>query len=214
MHTFRAISVMVVLTGLVLTGCGSSGETELSEPVHLTNLAAMEQLTTHIGEEILSRYGSVLGTEIALDVDAFESSWIVSGALSRLILAGERKVLLSEPKGRPGVAKLAVRGAKLDVKYDNLRKPGFFAGVIVDRTVSVSFTAEIVNGGAVVMNEAFEKSYTDTVAEHRLAELENSSSPSTKGILPELNTIDRYVEPFVIIGATGAAIFLFFQIRS
>lgn len=196
------------------TGCAGSNETPASGTPPVTNLVAMERLASRIGEEVLARYSADIGPEVVLDVDSSGSSWIVRGALIKVLAGQNRKVFLKTQDSPGGATRWNIRGPALSVSYDNIRKPGFFAGAVVDRTIRVALYSEILNGPAVGASEHLEKAYSDTLPADTLPEVENPPVPYTKGAMPELNSFDRYIEPFVIIGATGAAIFLFFQVRS
>ena len=85
---------------------------------------------------------------------------------------------------------------------------------MVDRVITATFTSELSRGGSVLYAGTSSGNHVDTVSEDDVAALESGSPEGGRGRIPEMQTLDRYVEPFVIIGAAGAAIFLFFQVRS
>ena len=107
-----------------------------------------------------------------------------------------------------------VRGVALDAEYTDIRRPGIFSDAVLDRAVSAGFTSELTNEGAVLFAGARSRVATDTIAEERIRDFETGSPEELRGTVPAMQTFDRFVEPLVIIGAAGAAIFLFFQVRS
>ena len=109
----------------------------------------------------------------------------------------------------------AVEAMKLGA-FDYIQKP-FEAdqiGLVVDRAITATLTSEILSPGRVVYAGTASRTAVDTVAEDAVASLEAGSPERGRGAVPDMQSLDRFVEPLVIIGAAGAAIFLFFQVRS
>jgi hypothetical protein len=201
------------LSMAAIGGCGSSSTLETAETPRRSNISVMRTLVGEISAELNSRFGNSLSDTVILHVDSSASAWIVRSEISALLSAGGRRVLtVGEPA--PGRVRWAVRGVRLEVSYSDIRKPGIFSEALLDRVVRAEFTSEISNSREIFDSYTSSREVRDTVIENEVASLENGEMGFTKGTVPDLDTWDRFIEPFVVIGAAGTAIFLFFQVRS
>jgi hypothetical protein len=105
---------------------------------------------------------------------------------------------------------------QLNVRYNNMFKDGIFGAKHVEREVSVQYSSDLRNQltDEILSSGTHSRMYTDTVAVDDIGSIENESINVTRGELPSEAFLDRFIEPFVIIGATGVAIYLLFHIRS
>ena len=179
-----------------------------------SNVALVRSLVNGIGRAVLDSVAQRMGDTVLLDMDSTASSWIVRTEFASLLGAGGRRVLTGAPDGGPAPTRWSVRGASLTVDYRDIRKPGIFSGPVANRVVSAGITSEVTAGGTIVFAGTMSRSVTDTVPEERIAGIETGSTGIATGKIPDLRSLDRYIEPFVIIGAAGVAILLFFQVRS
>jgi len=177
------------------------------------NLSIMRGLVGEIVTELNATHGGSLPDTLILDVDSSGAAWIIRSELSPRLSAGGRRVLL-EGRSATGPARWHVHGVRLGVTYSDIRKPGLFSEALVDREVRAEFTTEISNAGRYVGAYTNSRVSRDTVKENDIASLESGEMEFTKATVPDLKSWDRFIEPFVIIGAAGTAIFLFFQVRS
>lgn len=206
---------------LALAGCGlatgpgcASGEPAVGTGEKTrSNLVIMKNLVGEMGKVVLDSAGHRMRDTVVLDVDSSASSWIARTELG-VLLGSSNKRVLTPGRAVPAGSRWSVRGLTLTVEYRDIRRTGFFSGAVVDRVVTAAFTSEITDGDTVVFTGTTAGSITDTVDESRIEELESRSMDFTRGDIPDLRSFDRFIEPFVIIGATGAAILLFFQVRS
>ena len=95
-------------------------------------------------------------------------------------------------------------------------RKGLFGKKYVNRSVKVSMQAQVIESetGNVLLSRHFTDEFHDTVVVDNVNLLEDENIPMTRAKLPDESLIDRFIEPIVIIGATGVAVFLFFHIRS
>jgi hypothetical protein len=105
---------------------------------------------------------------------------------------------------------------ELNVRYNNMFKEGIFGSKHVEREVAVQFSSDLRNQvtNEILTGGTHSRLYIDTVAVEDVGSIENESVSVTHGELPSEAFLDRFIEPFVIIGATGVAIYLLFHIRS
>ncbi len=196
-----------------ITGCGSGEPVVGTRENTPSNLVVMRRLVGELGRIVLDSSGYRMRDTVVLNVDSSASSWIARTELGALLGSVNTRVLTGS-QGGPAGSRWSVRGLTLTVEYRDIRKTGVFSGAVVDRVVTAAFTSEITDGETLVFAGTTTRSVTDTLAESRIEELESESMDFTRGDVPDLRSLDRFIEPFVIIGATGAAILLFFQVRS
>ncbi len=115
-----------------------------------------------------------------------------------------------------GIYKLTLNGVELKVRYDEPFHERLFGESKSQRvvTVTVPFTLSERQTGKVLRSETIEHVFADTVATGEISQLEQQHIPSTVAPLPDRSFFDKLLEPLLIIGSTGVAIFLFFHIRS
>ncbi len=200
---------------LAATGCGS-GESGVTAPRERipSNLTVARGVVAGLGRSVIDSALRQAVDTVALDVDSSAASWIARAELASALGSAGTRVVIGPPSTGSSHPRWTVRGLTLAVEYRNIRKNGMFSDAVVDRIVTASFTSEITAGGNVIFARTTSGSETDTVEEHRIADLESGSTQIMRGVVPDLRSFDRFIEPFVIIGATGAAILLFFQVRS
>lgn len=216
MWTLRRIFLLLILCGGVLaaSGCGSGRQASASGEGPPPNLTVLRGVVADLGRSVVDSALHAKGDTVNLDVDSSAASWIARAELaSALGAAGIRVAIGPPPPGSPR-ARWTVRGITLGVEYRDIRKNGMFSEAVVDRIVTATFTSEIIAGGSVVFAGTTNGRASDTVEENRIPDLESGAAQFTRGTVPDLRSLDRFIEPFVIIGATGAAILLFFQVRS
>ncbi len=104
----------------------------------------------------------------------------------------------------------------MHVELVNPRRPGFFSDRLVDRTVTLVLWGKIVDRttGQLLVGETWREQYTDTVLVDDLERLETPGVPATRGVLPAEGLFSSWVEPLIILGAVGVAVYLLFTSRS
>lgn len=176
----------------------------------------MQSLMGEMAGEILE-HAQIHGTDtIGLVMPASTDAWIPEHAIeSRLKGAGHTVVASSRAAGHSRYI-LSVDGAEMHVRYDDMFRKGIFGTRLVRRTLSADLSSRMLDGltGVVLYGGALARVWSDTVAIDDIGALELAGAPSTRGEIPEGGLLDRFIEPFVIIGTTGVAVYLFFHLRS
>jgi hypothetical protein len=106
--------------------------------------------------------------------------------------------------------------ADLRVELVNPRRPGLFSARVVDRRVTLALWGKIVDRttGQLLVGETWREQYTDTVCVEDLDRLETPGVPATRGVLPSEGLFSSLLEPLILLGAVGVAVFLLFTSRS
>jgi len=102
------------------------------------------------------------------------------------------------------------------VELMNPRRPGLFSARLVDRTVTLALWGKIVDrtSGRLLVGETWREQCTDTVCVEDLERLETPGIPATRGVLPAEGLFTSFLEPLILLGAVGVAVFLLFTSRS
>jgi hypothetical protein len=207
------VAAIVALPVCGSMGCGSGSPPAAVREQPPSNLDVMRALVAAGGNAVLDSAGAMVADTVVLSVDSSASSWIARTEIAGL-LGRTGRTVVAGPANSRGASSWTIRGLALKAEYRDIRSPGLFSGPVVDRVVSAAFTSELTSDGAVVHAGTLTKTAVDTVAEESISDLETGSPEGTRGRVPDMETFDRFVEPLVIIGAAGAVIFLFFQVRS
>jgi len=182
-----------------------------------SNLEIMQQAVQQITNEMLESARLVnAGDSISVRVQPRAESWIVEQALTKELKAHQVVVYASQDSIALTKYVLHVPSMELNVRYNNMFKDGIFGSKHVEREVAVQFSGDLRNQvtNEILAGGTHSRLYTDTVAVEDVGSIENESISVTRGELPSEAFLDRFIEPFVIIGATGVAIYLLFHIRS
>jgi hypothetical protein len=144
---------------------------------------------------------TVIPTEIGLPLeqDFVRGLGTPGAAISRSDTAGLR-------------LELAITEAR--VLLEDSRREGLFGPRIADRLVVLEGRAKTLGGGSADAYYELSRSSRDTV---RLSGVEGLESPSlnfTRATLPRQGFFDNLIEPFVVLGAIGVAVYLLFAVRS
>jgi len=144
-----------------------------------------------------------------------EDDWIAKQAIiSQLKLLGYAAIYMSDscPASR---CLIEVDNSEYHVRYGSMFSDGFLGKKKVQRNISAELAIQTKNkSGEILFNNILKDQSADTVSVDDIPSLELTNTKSTHGEIPPDNILERYVEPFIIIGATGVAVFLFFHIRT
>jgi hypothetical protein len=181
------------------------------------NLEKLQRLLDGAATEIASRSHSMAGDTVELRVSAGADSWVVENALLRALKALGCTAFVTRATASPGSGlRWEIGPATMDVRYDKMFRDGLFGAKKVRRTVSVSMSYQTLKsrGGEISSADVIERAAVDTVAVDEVPDLEHADLKSTRGELPSDQFLDKVIEPFIIIGATGVAVYLLFHVRS
>jgi hypothetical protein len=119
---------------------------------------------------------------------------------------------ISEETGR---AELTLQVNGLSVEYGERFNNGIFEKALTTRSLGFHLGAMASDSaGTIRWVGVIEKKFVDTVAVDDIGRLEQTTGHFAKGVVPERFLWERLLEPAIMIGASGIAIYLFFTIRS
>jgi hypothetical protein len=208
----RVFIVTTMIVGAVRIGCGAD-ERSIERPQ--TNLEIMQNLVASMTNEIVARSHIAIGDSIDVTCSPVEDGWIGQMALVSGLQAAGFHVFDKDQSTLRRVS-LRVMGMNYAVRYGEVSRDGLFGAERVQRSITAGFSFETLDtrSGEILSTWTLSRASTDTVDVDDISELEQPSTRSTHAEIPNEPFIDRFVEPFVIIGATGVAVYLFFHIRS
>jgi hypothetical protein len=113
-------------------------------------------------------------------------------------------------------AEILVSIEEVHVTYGEPFSEGFFSSRKSERKVNGAFrfTAARNSDGKILCAETRRESSLDTVYVNEIPRLQESSGRIASGVLPDRSALERFIEPLIIAGAAGIAVYLFFTIRS
>ncbi len=216
-RTFRRY--LPVVAALILSAAVShalpAGE-DRKERSGDTNLQIIQKILGNLAEQILSEASVAPDAMIGLRIRQSAESWVTEHVLSERIAANGYKVKYAGDSENVAPFIFAVGDAGAKVNYSNPHRLGLFGRTCATRSIVVHFQAQIYNSqtGNILSGKLLTGDYRDTVFVDDIPLFENANVPMTKADLPDESFIDRFIEPFVIVGTVGVAVFLFFHIRS
>src|ERR1051326_1911277 len=181
-----------------------------------SNLQVMEKLVEAAGKEIAANLTHAHGDSITLRCSAGDDRWIIQNGLTASLKASGFQVFTTNDSlSRPRIL-ADIHPVNFTVHYDEMFRDGFLGSKKTRRTVSVELACLLTNPltGEVFYSGSPKGESTDTVSVESLPALESPDLKSTHGEVPSETFLDRIIEPVVLIGATGVAVYLFFHIRS
>ena len=181
-----------------------------------TNLQVMQDLVRTMMEETVEKSHITADNRIVVKFPSSDDGWIVRNSMLSALQSSGTKVFMSSDSTAVPDFVIDVGGNELKVRYEDMFKDGMFGSKKVRRTISVglSFECTTTKTKEVLQSGFVRRAHVDTVVVDDIPSFELASAKSTHAELPAENTFDRLVEPFVIMGATGVIVYLFFHVRS
>ncbi|MBI4546513.1 MAG: hypothetical protein HY707_00930 [Ignavibacteriae bacterium] len=190
---------------------------EIDTPKQIkTNLEAMQDLISEIANEIANRSHLSQGDSITINVHSGEESWIGMEAITSTLQSRGYHIFSQVTLSDEQQYLLSVISMHYRVRYTDMFREGLIGTKKVKRNVLGSVTCQILNTGSseVLFSGTLSKEFEDTVLVADIPNLELGSAKSTHAELPSESFLDRFAQPLIIIGATGVAVYLLFQVRS
>lgn len=100
------------------------------------------------------------------------------------------------------------------VYLEDIRRDGFFGPRVADRVVVLGGRAKVWRAGAAPLYLDATRSLRDTVRLSGVETLENPVLSFTKIVIPREGFFDSLLEPVIVLGAVGVAVYLLFAVRS
>ncbi|MBI3192989.1 MAG: hypothetical protein HYZ34_00820 [Ignavibacteriae bacterium] len=181
-----------------------------------SNLEIFRLGITTLTDSIFNSLSSENRKSLLLSIQSEEErSFVRQVVVSELQRKGTQ-VFLDSSSTNLTTHELQIVAPVLKVSYGDSFHGGFLGESKTNRTVTISFPFIIKENqtNKVLASGTLPYSYSDTVATTMIPMLEQEGIPSTHAPLPEGSIFDKLLEPFIIIGATGIAVYLFFHVRS
>jgi len=111
---------------------------------------------------------------------------------------------------------ISVSVGGVSVIYGETFSDGFLSARRTERRIDVSLrmTTMRFEDGKILWAKSKSASFVDTVYVDDIPDLQLSSEGIAKGVMPQRSAMEKFIEPFIIVGAAGVAVYLFFTIRS
>ncbi len=111
---------------------------------------------------------------------------------------------------------ISVSVGGVSVIYGESFSDGFLTAHRSERRIDVALrmTAIRIEDGKILWAKSKGASFVDTVYVDEIPDLQVSSDQIAKGVMPQRSAMEKFIEPFIIVGAAGVAVYLFFTIRS
>lgn len=150
---------------------------------------------------------------VFLSTEAFEYNWIPKQAVSNILK--EKGHSIYEDKVDSALS-LRISSFKSDIIYGSQFRESLFGQSKTERQIQiqVGFSLTDNNSKEILLNSLFQSMVRDTIFANMISIVEDKSIPLTIAPLPSGNYLDRLIEPILILGATGAAVYLFYHVRT
>ncbi len=144
-----------------------------------------------------------------------EQLFVRQAIVSRLKEKGT-KVYLDKADNSLSSSEIEIVSPEVQVKYGESFRESFLGETKTTRSVSVviPFLTKDVQSNFVIESRTLTYNYSDTISTDFIPSLEQTEFPCTHAPMPERDFFDHLLEPIIIIGATGVAVYLFFHVRS
>ena len=176
----------------------------------------MQSLVETITKQIIDHSNIAQDESIVVNFQQGEDMWIAQNSFIATLKSSGYKVYSGKDSIVQGKIVFDVTGIDLKTRYDDTFRESFLGTKKIKRTVIAALACQMTDMRAqeVIFSKSFSETFSDTVMVDQINTLELPSAKSTHAELPSEDFFDRILEPFVIIGATGVAIYLFFHVRS
>ncbi len=201
---------------MIFAAMSAVGQEQSGTTAPKTNAEVMHMLVAGMVDRVLPNLSLHPGDSVALNIKPGQDEWLVEGGVAAALRRAGVSPYRQTDTTRNYSLILESRTPELTVRYLDGYREGLFGTKKVKRSILAGFSLQATEPGShrIVFSDMLRQQYADTVTTENVPSLESSSMQSTHGELPGENALDRVVEPFVIIGATAVAVYLFFHIRS
>ncbi|MFN0158842.1 MAG: hypothetical protein ACKVRP_12315 [Bacteroidota bacterium] len=198
-----------MVIALLAFSTGKGQETGVMQ-VPASNLDVFRSLANRIAMSAIRGLG--IQRPVAIRILPAESAWYIDSGIQSAFT--EQQWSLTMPDSAEVIAEFGIRGGH--TRYENIRRDGFLGEKIADRVVQFNMSLRFVDertGTNLILSD-FTESARDTIPVSSIESVENPSIPMTKGYRESEGVFSTLVEPVVLLGAIGVAVFLLFHVRS
>ena len=177
-------------------------------------LSLFREAAAKAATQAVERAAVPRGAKTYVRVDRGPDSWIFEQAFLDAFVAAGATASFSDSAAADLFVQ--VNGPSLDLRFSDAWQDGLFGTSFTERAVRASLRCAIWprSGGAPLVSQEFEASIIDTIRVDDAGLVQNPAVASTVRKAPAGSFLDDLAEPFLIVGATGVAVYLLFNIRT
>jgi hypothetical protein len=186
---------------------------ENSSLIPCSNLKMIEKGVALIADSVFTNNRVSTLRAVLLTTETFEYNWIPKQAVSNIL----------KEKGHPvyedkidSALSVRISSFKSNIIYGSQFRESLFSPSKTERQVQVQVGFSLTDNISkeILFNSLFQSTIKDTIFVNMISNVEDQSISLTIASLPAGNYLDRLVEPILILGATGAAVYLFYHVRT
>lgn len=183
------------------------GQVESESPA---NLQVFQRLAFEIGSDLGLRLAS--GAVSVGGVTVFPKD--IGLPLEPDLARGLRMTPVQTPLRDSAGLRLEFGITEARVFLEDVRRDGFLGPRMADRVIVLAGRAKASGEGVPAAYYDVTRSLRDTVLLSAVERLETPELSFTKATMPRLGFFDSLLEPVVVLGAVGVAVYLLFAVRS
>lgn len=200
-------NMRVLCFALMLCGLKASAQ-EAPEPIK--NLDLLQILAKRIAIQVSSNV--TLGNTVFVRVNPKDASWYIESGLYDGFRS--ERVATADADSATYIAVFSIRDSR--IRYEKPRGDNIFGERCVDRRVILSLNVKLERRfeETPVLVQQFDEEFTDTISVAKIDQIENPIVDASKGTLESGGFFSTFLEPIVLLGSIGVAVFLLFHVRS
>ncbi len=148
---------------------------------------------------------------VLIAVEPAGTYWFVEEAIARAL---RERNLLPVPDGGNWRLDCGVKDAH--VRYTNVRREGLLGARVLDRTATLALWLRVSDrqSARFLLDQEWRSQRTDTINVSDVDLVEHPGVAATRAVVPSEGFFTSWLEPLILVGAIGVAIFLLFTTRS
>ena len=215
-HVYSIEFIRLVIMIFILLLSVSQITLKAQSTLNTSNIEIMRTLIDKLTDSIIAKTNYHQSENIYLHLPNHQNFWLIEETISSKLKEKDFRVFkLSNDSLSSGIL-LKINDAELKVTYGDVYREGLFGKKKTIRNVFARINVQSLNlsTNEILLSEILKSQLSDTVNVSDIPNLETPTAPFTHAEISGDTLIDRLIEPFIIIGATGAVVYLFFYIRS
>lgn len=174
------------------------------------NLDILKILAQRIATQVSFKVAA--GNTVFVQVNPKEASWYIESGLYDGFRSEHIGMAGTDSAGY--IAAFSLRDSH--IRYENPRGDNVFGERLADRRVGLSLDVKLLRRieQAPVLVQQFDEEFTDTISIAEIDQVENPLVDASKGTLESGGFFSTFLEPIVLLGSIGVAVFLLFHVRS
>jgi hypothetical protein len=207
-----ALSALLIATAANI----AMGQDNLPRDEAGSNLDLMSGILHQLGDELRAVTAADSLVPIVVTIDAETDQWFIANAVTDALQHGPRKIYARADSVHEPFFDITLHVLTLGVGYSDEHRNKSTGGNDLERTVQADIRYLVVKNPSkiILADQTFSRRHRDLIDESALASLENPRIKCTQSAYRRDSVLDKMLEPFFIIGATGLAVYLLFHVRS